>query len=131
MLTLIFVLVLALAIISYRQLKKGNEFCAAALFLCSILGIIILTFNIMTLCELIDNVDTPQKYAEAQEKVVSLQLEIQDLKDSYSEKDADTFVAEYNDLAKQLEEAENYIKENQHLVEEGLSTDRFLLYFGG
>ena len=129
MLTLILLVCVVVLILLGRH--KYTKLLASIFMVFFLVAIISFAIEVGILVELISNADTPQKYAEAQEKVVSLQSEIQDLKDSYSEKEVITLIVEYTDLAKQLEENENYIKKNQQLVEEGLSKDRFLLYFGG
>ena len=135
MFSLLFIIFGMLAIISYRRWKKQNfklktgSLCALFItgtftFVCFV---IVLAAAVMLICY----ADVPAKYASEQEKLVSIQAEIEELKDNYGKVSYDEFTAEYEKLNKELEETQEYIANNTYYMEHGRSKAKFRLYFGG
>lgn len=127
MLTLFFIFAVIFAVICFFKWKKTNfasEECGG-LFIVSILVVAFVSaFLFPAITEMTNYAKVHEKYAEAQEKVIILQQDIEKLKDE--EKDIDKFVTEYDNLKQQLEDAQNYIEQQ----ESEWSMLKFLLYFG-
>ncbi len=127
MLTLFFIFAVIFAIISFCKWKKTNfasEECGG-LFIVSILVVAFVSaFLFPAIIAMTNDAKVHEKYTEAQEKVIILQQDIENLKDE--EKDIDKFVTEYDNLKQQLEDAQNYIEQQ----EGEWSMLKFLLYFG-
>lgn len=118
-------------IISLLKWKKvdfenGDE---AGFFIISILVLLLAVCCLAPVVgAMLDDAEVHEKYAEAQEKVIILQEDIEKLK--AEEKDIDELIIEYDNLKQQLEDAQNYIEQHKEHIEKGCSVMKFLLYFG-
>ena len=124
MLTLIFICAIISTIISFRKWEKTNFKSENA----GVVFVIIIFVLVINCACLGPTIGMMLEDAEAQEKVIILQQDIENLK--AEEKDIDKFVTEYDNLKQQLEDAQNYIEQHKEHIEKGCSVMKFLLYFG-